>query len=206
MMYIAVLIALLLLIAYVTWRWLARELRDAYAALRVAVRQHRGGRSPARLVEETQSAFRARGLEPDFIVVSHESLDLYDALRAQVIDRETRPDLPAAMVIVLGIDVDARTVFLRAVDTPAARPGRETAVFHDCEAVASVRRCEHEGPAGLVAAGDEALELVVAGADPERYRLAVEPAWHVPAGDLASRIHQMVFEQARPRVGPVIVR
>jgi hypothetical protein len=205
MLYIIVLVALILLVGYVTGRWLARELRGAAASARTAWRIRRGGRSPALLIEDTRAALFARALEPDCIVVSHEALELYDRLRARVIGQAAPPALPAAMVLALAIDGDARTCYLRAVETPPGQPGRETAACHELDRIARVEVVDHTGPAGLVATADRALEIEID--EPARvYRLALEPAWHVSAEDVAARLRRMLIEARKPAGAPVVVR
>jgi len=205
MMYIIVLVALILLVVYVTWRWLARELHDAAASARTAWRIRRGGRSPALLIEDARTALSARGLEPDCIVVSHDALELYDHLRARVIGQAAPPALPAAMVLALAIDVDARTCYLRAVETPAGQPGREAGAFHDLARIARLETVDHTGPDGLVATADRALEVEI-DHPPRVYRLALEPAWHVGPEEMATRLRRMLIEARKPAGAPVVVR
>ncbi len=206
MMYIIVLVTLALLVVYLTSRWLSAEAREAFAGGREAVRVRRGGRTPAMLIEETRTAFQAEGLDPDLIIVSHNALDLYDHLRREVIGRLDRPDLPAATVIALAADARARQLYLRAVDTPPGTPGRETATFHDCSAVDRIEPVTNDAPGNLTGPGAEAIALTLRGSDPAEYRLAVEPAWHLDANDLAHRLRQIIQKGQCPDSAPVIVR
>lgn len=206
MMYIIVLITLALLVVYLLWLWLSRELGDAVRAGRVAARVRRGGRTPDLLVRETRSAFHELGLEPDLVVVSHDALDLYDRLRRRVIDRTDRPDLPAATVLALAGDADAGRLYLRAVETPPGRAGRETATFHDFDRVTLIETVANDGPDGLVAPGDQAIALHLEEADAPGYRLAVEPAWHIAPADLARQLRTLIQDRQPPCGAPVIVR
>jgi hypothetical protein len=206
MMYIIVLVTLALLVVYVTSRWLSGEAREAFTGAREAVRVRRGGRTPAMLIEETRAAFQAVGLEPDLIIVSHDALDLYDRLRREVIDRPDRPELPAATVLALATDTRAGRLYIRAVDTPPNTPGRETAKFHDCSAVPRIDTVPNDAPAHLTAPGTEAIAITLDAADPGEYRLAVEPAWHLDASDLARRLRRIVQDGEPPDSPPVIVR
>lgn len=203
MMYIIVLVTLALLVVYLLWIWLSRELGDAVRAGRTAARVRRGGRTPELLVEETQAAFRNQGLEADLVVVSHDALELYDRLRERVIDRRDRPDLPAATVLALAGDADAARLYVRAVDTPPDEPGRETTAFHDFEAVTAIETVAHEGPEGLVAPGEQAIALHI---DGTAYHLAVEPAWHIAADDLARQLKALIHDHQPPPGAPAIVR
>lgn len=206
MMYIIVLVTLALLIIYVTSRWLSGEAREAFTGAREAVRVRRGGRTPAMLVEETQAAFQAEGLEPDLIIVSHDALDLYDRLRREVIGQSAPPDLPAATVIALATDTEAGRLYLRAVDTPTGAPGRETAAFHDCATVERIEPVTNDAPENLTGPGSEAIALTLPAAEPALYRLAVEPAWHLNANDLTRRLREIIQQGQRPDSPPVIVR
>lgn len=205
MMYIIVLVTLALLVVYVTSRWLSAEAREAFAGARDAMRVRRGGRTPAMLIEETRAAFHREDLEPDLIVVSDNTLNLYDRLRREVIGRSDRLDLPAATILALGADTRAGRVYLRAVDTPPGLPGRESATFHDCAAVERIEPTTNDAPAHLSGPGTEAIALTLR-AEPAEYRLAVEPAWHLSADDLTRRLRQIVQQRRRPDSAPVIVR
>lgn len=203
MMYIIVLVTLALLIVYLLWIWLSRELGDALRAGRVAARVRRGGRTPELLVEDTQAAFRDEGLEPDLVVVTHDALDLYDRLRKHVVGRTDRPDLPAATVLALAGDADTARLFVRAVETPPGEPGRETSAFHDFDAVSAIEPVANDGPEGLVAPGEQAIALRIRDTE---YRLAVEPAWHIAASDLARQLRALVHDRRPPPGAPAIVR
>ena len=206
MMYIILLLILGFLVLYFTSRWISAEAREAIAGARTALRIRRGGRTAALLVDETRAAFQAQALEPDLIIVSHNALDLYDRLRARVIDRADRPDLPNATVLALGADIDAGRLYLRAIDTPAGQAGRETASFHSFDTVTAIETTAHEGPEGLVPPGQEAVALILSTADPSEYRLAAEPAWHLSANDLARRLRSIIQDRSRPAGAPVILR
>ena len=203
MMYIIVIVTLVLLVVYLLSIWLSRELGDAVRAGRVAARVRRGGRTPDLLVRETQAAFREIGLEADLVIVTHDALDLYDRLRERVIGRTDRPDLPAATVLAFAGDADAGRLYLRAVETPPGEAGREIAGFHDFDHVTAIEPVPHGGPDGLVAPAEEAIALSVDGTD---HRIAVEPAWHVTAADLARQLRTLIEERRPPDGAPVAVR
>ncbi|MEF8833346.1 MAG: hypothetical protein V5A42_00650 [Halofilum sp. (in: g-proteobacteria)] len=206
MMYIIVLVTLALLVVYLTSLWLSAEAKDAFASAREALRVRRGGRTPDMLIEETRAAFHAKGLAPDLIIVSHNALDLYDQLRREVIGQPDRPDLPTATVLALAADAHAGRLYLRAVDTPSGATGRETASFHYCALVERIETVANDAPKHLTGPGAEAIALVLPGADPSDYRLAVEPAWHLNANDLAHRLRHIIQDGQRPVGAPVIVR
>ncbi|WP_070988163.1 hypothetical protein [Halofilum ochraceum] len=206
MMYIIVLVTLALLVVYLISRWLSAEAREAFAGGLQALRVRRGGRTPAMLIEETRAAFRAEGLEPDLIIVSHDALDLYDHLRREVIGRADRPDLPAATILALATDTRAGHLYLRAVDTPPGAPGRETATFHECAAVERIEPVANDAPAHLTGPGTEAIALTIQAGVLADYRLAVEPAWHLDPNDLTRRLRQIIQQGQRPDSAPVIVR
>lgn len=206
MMYIIVLALLVLLVAYLTWLWLSAEMRDAVRAARVAWRVRRGGRTPSLLVEEACRRFWDEGLEADFVIVTNEALDLYDRLRERVIGRTDRPDLPAAIVLALGIDVDGRMLYLRSVDTPAGASGRETAGLHPFGAVVRIETVANDGPEGLVPPGEQALAIDLGHGDPAHHRLVLEPGWHLSPRDVANRIRAMVLQREPPAGAPVYVR
>ncbi len=206
MMYIIVLLVLALLVVYLLWRWLSSELGEAGRSLRVALRVRRGGRTPQLLAEEARAACRAEGIEPDLVIVSHDALDLYDRLRERVIGRTDRPDLPGATVLALAADADAGKLYVRAVETPAERPGREIVRLHDLDRVARIEAVTHAGPEGLVAPAEQAIAIAVDDPDVPEYRLAVEPGWHIAALDITRRLSTLCRDREPPRGAPVVVR
>ena len=206
MMYIIVLVTLALLVVYLTSLWLSAEAKEAFAGVRVALRVHRGSRTPAILIEETREAFRRQRLDPDLIIVSHNALDLYDHLRREVIAQPDRPDLPAATVLAVATDARAGRLYLRAIDAPTGAPGRENADFHDCTLVERIEPVTNDAPAHLTGPGSEAIAVTLRDTEPAEYRLAVEPAWHLDANDLARRLREIIQHGQRPDSTPVIVR
>jgi len=203
MIYPILLIIALILLGIFLWTWLSREIRAAGAWLRDRILIARGGTTQQHLLEETQRACRERGLAPDCILVSGQVTEVYDHLRRRVIGQRADGTLPSAVALALGADVDAGSLFVRAVEAPADDIGRDTSAFIPFADISGIEQVEQDLPAGLAPKAESAIEIVTA---QQRYRLSLEERWGVSARDLVERIRAMIEDGRKPDAAPLIVR
>lgn len=206
MLYALLLLIAIALVTYFGGRWLLAELREASGAVGTRLKILTGGLTSDHLLARTRESLAARGLSADCIVLPSRVTRVYDALRREVIGRARAPALPAALVLALAVDVDRRTLYLRAVETPAGGAGREREAVHGFDEIAALRRVANAFPAALAPPGAEALELELGDAQAPRYHLVLEPDWGVAPADLVARVRAMIEAGERPAGAPVVVR
>ncbi len=206
MIYLLLFLAAAAILAYVTSRWLRAELREVRAWLAEKWVLRRGGLSQNALLEATRRAFAAEGLSPHLLVASRQTWPCYERLRHGHMDRTPAEPLPAAVVLALAADVDAKKLYLRAVAPEPGRPARDVAEFVDFDEIRSLERIAARNPQGPAPAAAEALEIRLADGDRPAFDLALEPEWGPSPAELAERIRALVEGRWRPESPPAIVR
>lgn len=206
MIYLILFLAATAILLYVTSRWLRAELRELGAWLHEQWVVLRGGRSTERLVADTHAVFEREGLNAQFLVVSRQALSCYERLRREYLETPVAVPLPAAVVLALGLDLDARRLYLHAVITEADAPGREVGRFLDFDAVHSLEPIPARLPAGPAPTAERALEIRTAEPRDPPFHLALEPEWGVAGNELVGRLDAMINGHWRPDSLPVVVR
>ena len=206
MIYLLLFLAAAALLAYVTSRWLRAELREVRAWLAEKWVVGRGGLSQNALIESTRRAFEAEGLTPHFLLASRQAWPCYERLRREHLRATPTEPLPAAVVLALAADVDAKRLYLRAVVPASARPARDVGEFLDFGAIRSLEQIEARLPAGPAPAAQQALEIATSDEEQPPFHLALEPEWGPSPRELAERIRALVEGRWRPDSPPAIVR
>lgn len=206
MIYLLLFLAAAAILAYVTSRWLRAELHEARGWLAEKWVVSRGGLSQNALIAVTRRAFVAEGLELHFLVASRQTWPCYQRLRRDYMREQPAEPLPAAVVLALAADVDARKLYLRAVAPEPDGPARDVAELLDFDAIGALERVDARLPAGPAPAAEQALEIRLTDEDRPPFHLALEPEWGPSPAELAERIRALIEGRWRPDAPPAIVR
>ncbi len=207
MLYAIIFIVAAIVLVYVLALWLLKESREAKGALGERIKRLTGGLTTQSLLEDTQTVFREGGYEPDLVVVSHSVTPVYDGLRRTILKEPIERALPAGLVLALAADVDAATLYVRAIEAPnPGRIGTDRRVFAAFSDVTAIDPITAAFPDGLAPPGDRAVSIRLASSPAEHYHVVVEAAWGVAADELAQQLRRMIFDRRRPPAAPVVVR
>lgn len=206
MFYLILFLIAAAVLLYITSRWLRAELRELGAWLYEQWIVMRGGRSTEQLIADTRAVFEREGLNAQFLVVSRQALPCYERLRREYLEAPVAAPLPAAVVLALGLDLDACRLYLHAVITETDAPGREVGRFLDFDAVRSLEPIPARLPAGPAPVAERALEIRTIDPRDPPFHLALEPEWGVAGDELAERLEAMINGNWRPESLPVVVR
>lgn len=206
MIYLLLFLVAAAILLYVTSRWLRAELRELRAWLGEKWTVRRGGESQASIIAAARHAFDAQGLEPHFMIVSRQVLHSYRQLRRHHIEQTPRQPLPAAAVLALAVDADARQLYLRAVIPDSGGPARDVAEFLHFDEIESVQAVPHRTPDGPAPTAERALEIVTTDPNRPAFHFALEPDWSVSADEITHRIRALLAGDWRPDAPPTVVR
>ena len=112
--------------------------------------------------------------------------------------------MPAAAGIVLAINVDYATAYVRAVAAADGQRGAEHDRFLAFEDITDIRPVPATSHPGLATPAETLLELRTEAGPP--YQFPVDPAWGVAPADFAEHVRAMVRDRRRPAGGTVILR
>lgn len=206
MIYLLLFLAATAILLYITSRWLRAELRELGAWLHEKWTVLRGGQSTERLVADTRTVFEREGLNAQFLVISRQVMSCYKRLQRDHLDTPAAEPLPAAVVLALAADLDARRLYLRAVISEHDAPGRDVGRFLDFDDVLSLEPVPARLPAGPAPAAERALEIRTRNPQDPPFHLALEPDWGIEGNELVERIRAMLEGRWRPEGIPVVVR
>lgn len=206
MLYALLVLVLLSLLSYVTWRWLRLVTREGLGAMRTAVRVARGSTTPGMLVEATRERFERQGLSPDMIIVSHGVEHYLHRLRRQTDQPDSTGVLPAALAVAVGISVDPPRLYLHCVTPGRSGPARELRRFHAFDEIRRVELIDSPFRGGLGPPGEHAVAFHLAALPDGPVLLVVEPAWRLTADELLDRLLAMIKRGERPAGAAVFLR
>ncbi len=208
MLYAIIFIVAAIVVVYVATLWLLKESREAKGALGERIKRLTGGVTPRSLLEDTQAVIRNHcGGEPDLVVVSHDVTPVYDHLRRTLLREPVERALPAGVVLALAADVDASTLYLRAIEAPKpGRMGADRRIFASFSDIAAIDPVTAAFPSGVAPPGNRAVSIRLTNRPLEQYHMVAEAAWGVSAHELAQQLRRMVFDRQRPPTTPVVVR
>lgn len=206
MFYLILFLIAAAILLYITSRWLRAELRELGAWLHEKWVVMRGGQSTERLIADTRAVFEREGLSAHFLVVSRQALPCYERLRREHLETADSEALPAAVVLALGMDLDARRLYLRAVITEREAAGRDVGRFLDFGDIHSLEPVTTLLPAGPAPAAERALEIRTRDPKDPPFHLALESDWGVAGEEIVERIRAMIEGRWRPEGIPVVVR
>lgn len=206
MIYLFLFLTAVAILLYVTSRWLRAELHELGAWLRERWVVMRGGQSTERLVADTRGVFEREGLNAHFLVVSRQVLSCYERLQRDYLGTPVTQPLPAAVVLALGLDLDAERLYLRAVIGERDEPGRDVGRFLDFDDIRSLEAVAARLPAGPAPAAERALEIRTHDSHDPPFHLALESDWGIAGDEIVERIRAMIEDRWRPEGIPVVVR
>lgn len=206
MFYLILFLIATAILLYMTSRWLRAELRELGAWLHEKRVVMRGGLSTERLIADTRAAFGREELSVHFLVVSRQVLPCYERLRREYLGLPAGEPLPAAVVLALGLDLDAGRLYLRTVITERDAPGRDVGRFLDFGDIRSLEPVAARLPAGPAPVAERALEIRTHDPRDPPFHLALEPGWGVAGEEIVERIRAMIEGRWRPEGIPVVVR
>lgn len=205
MIYLLLFLAATAIFLYVASRWLRGELRELRAWLGEKWVVLRGGENQTSLIAAARRAFDAEGLQLEFLVVARHVVPPYEQLRRHRRNRTPSEPLPAAVVLALAADTDARRLYLRAVAPGSDSDTRDTAGFVDFGDVRGIELVPRTVPEHLAPAATQAVALDL-GDDRPVHHLHMETAWNLSPEELTRRIRALVAGEWRPEAPPTIVR
>ena len=205
MIYLLLFLAATAIFLYVASRWLRGELRELRAWLGEKWVVHRGGESQDSAISRAENAFATRDLQMDFLIVSREIRDCHRELCREHVERTPGEPLPAAVVLALGADTNAKRLYLRTIVPNPAAPARDSSEFVDFGDVKAVATVPRTLDSHLPPAADQALSLDL-GEDHPPYHLHLEAGWNISPNELTRRIRDLVAGQWHPDAPPTIVR
>lgn len=206
MIYLILFLTAAAILLYITSRWLRAELHELGAWLHERWVVMRGGQSTERLVADTRAVFEREGLNAHFLVVSHQVLPCYERLRRDYLETSVTEPLPAAVVLALGLDLDTRRLYLRAVISEQDTAARDIGRFLAFDDIRSLEAVTARLPAGPAPDAERALEIRTHDPRDPPFHLALESDWGVSGDEIVERIRAMVEDRWRPEGIPVVVR
>ena len=206
MMYAILILIILFLLSYVLLRWLRLVFAEGGSAAREALHVATGGKTSQTLIKDARQRMEQSAYDLDFVVASTQAGRITHNLNRDK-DRDADPELPVGLLFAVAVDVDHARLYLRGVDFADDGVTSEFETLHPFSAVVGIDQVETPFPSSLVPGVERALRIVVVDDDQQRTAcLPLEPAWHIQASDLVTRLRAMIEDRKRPDVTPVIVR